>query len=91
MTTLSYKPNYPSVLERLRTLYERRAGNQIFATMSVPSPAIAEFARQHTSPECGYPDPHQRADFWDRLLAEHMATEDDALPSAYLSEFDQGL
>ena len=91
MSTLAYKPNCTEVLGRLRSLYERRAEDRIFATMSVPSPTLREFARQYTQPDCDYPDPHDRAEFWDKLLRERMAIEDDSLPSAYLSEFDQGL
>jgi hypothetical protein len=91
MNTLRYKPGYADVLQRLRCLYERRAGDRIFATMAVPSPALAEFARQYPQVECDYPAPAERAGFWDRLLRERVAVEDDSLPSAYLSEFDQGL
>ena len=68
MNTLSYKPSWPEVLQRLRALYERRARDQIFATMTVPSATIAEFQRRYPQPQCDYPDPEQRADFWDRLL-----------------------
>ena len=91
MNALSYKPNAAEVVERLRCLYERQAADRIFATMTVPSAALVAFQRQYPQPECDYPDPEQRADFWDRLLHERMAIEDDSLPSAYLSEFDQGL
>jgi hypothetical protein len=91
MQALAYKPNYARVLERLRSLYERQAGDRIFATMAVPSPVLADFARQYPHAECEYPDPAQRAEFWDRLLAERVTIDDDSLPSAYLSEFDQGL
>ena len=59
--------------------------------MSVPSPALDAFAARYPHAACDYPDPADRADFWDRLLRERAAIEDDALPSAYLSEFDQGL
>jgi len=88
---LAYKPNCADVLGRLGRLYERQAGDRIFATMELPSPVLADFARQYPHTECGYPDPEQRAAFWDRLLAERVTIEDDSLPSAYLSEFDQGL
>jgi hypothetical protein len=91
MDTLRYKPDCDEVLTRLRGLYERRAGDCIFATMQVPSLTLAEFARQYPHAECDYPDPAERAEFWDSLLAERVAIEDDSLPSAYLSEFDQGI
>ena len=91
MNTLTYKPACDEVLQRLRLLYERRAGDRIFATMDTPSGALAEFRRQYVEPQCGYPDPAQRAAFWDARLRERVAIEDDSLPSVYLSEFDQGL
>lgn len=72
-------------------MYERGAGDRIFATMAVPSPALVDFARRYPQPECDYPDPTDRAQFWDRLCAERAAVQDDSMPCAYLSEFDQGL
>jgi hypothetical protein len=72
-------------------LYDRRAGDRIFATMTVPSATLAEFGRRYPRPECDYPDPVDRVDFWDRLFGERAAIEDDSMPAAYLSEFDQGL
>jgi hypothetical protein len=38
-----------------------------------------------------YPDPIERIGFWDRHLSERARLEDDSIPSAYPSEFDQGL
>jgi hypothetical protein len=90
-TPLSYKPDSSEVFRRLRMLYDRQAGDRIFATMAVPSQTLAEFQQQYAEGECEYPDSCQRADFWDRLLRERADVEDDSLPSAYLSEFDQGL
>lgn len=91
MTILAYKPNAAEVLPRLRALYERRSPGRIAATMEIPSPALTEFARQHPEGFCQYPEPEERVAFWDRLLAEHAALEDDSIPAAYLSEMDQGL
>jgi hypothetical protein len=88
---LSYKPNYPDVLERLRSLHAREARDRIFATMAIPSAAIEAFKAAYPHAECDYSDPEDRADFWDRLFLERAALEDDSLPGAYLSEFDQGL
>jgi len=88
---LAYKPNAAEVIQRLRLLYERRAADRIFATMEIPSPALDEFRRRHTDVECEYPDPHDRAAFWDSLFQERSQLEDDSMPAAYLSEFDQGL
>jgi hypothetical protein len=91
LSKLSYKPNYAEVLDRLRSLYSRQANDRIFATMSIPSETLKAFQVAYPTAECGYPDPRVRANFWDRLLQERSALEDDSLPCAYLSEFDQGL
>jgi hypothetical protein len=91
MSDLVYKPNYSQLLERLRLFYDRRAGDRIFATMDVPSPTLQEFRQKYPQPECVYPDPAERAEFWDGWLRERMEIEDDSLPCAYLSEFDQGV
>jgi len=89
--TLAYKPNAAEVFQRLRALYERRANNRIFAAMEVPSEALAKFRRRYPAGYCEYPDASERIEFWDHLLAERAAVEDDSVPSAYLSEMDQGL
>ena len=91
LTQIAYKPNAEGVLTRLRGLYDRRADGRIFAEMDVPSPALAAFRRDHPEGFCSAPDPRERIAFWDGLLRERAAVEDDSIPSAYLSEFDQGL
>ena len=91
MDTLAYKPTLDDVLKRLRSLYRREAQHRIFAKLEVPSAALAEFERQYSEGFCDYPDPAARVDFWDRLLRERAAVDDDSVPSAYLSELDQGL
>ncbi len=91
MTTLSYKPNLAEVLTRLRSLYARQAGDRIFATMAVPNPALAGFAAAHPHGPCGDPDMAERTAFWDDFFRHRAVVDDDALPAAYLSEFDQGL
>ena len=91
MSELRYKPGLPAVLERLRGLYERRAPDRILASFEIHSPALGRFAARYTEPFCEYPDPFERIRFWDELLRERAALEDDSLPLAYLSEFDQGL
>lgn len=91
MEGLAYKPCAAEVVERLRLLYARQAPDRIFASFSVPSAALDQFARQYAQGFCDYPDPNRRAAFWDRYLAERAGLEDDSIPSAYLSEMDQGL
>ena len=91
MTMLAYKPNAAEVLPRLRLLYARQSLDRIFATTQVPSPALADFARQYPEGFCQYPEPDERIAFWDRLLSERKSLEDDSIPLAYMSEMDQGL
>jgi len=88
---LAYKPTLDDVVARLRSFYERRSPERIFAVMKVPGRALAEFRARHPEGFCDYPDPAERIDFWDRLWAERAAIEDDSVPAAYLSEMDQGL
>ncbi len=88
---LAYKPGAHEVIKRLGRLYEKRAGDQIFATMSVPSRTLREFRAKNRDGFCDYPNPEERIVFWDSLLKERAEVEDDAMPAAYLSEFDQGL
>jgi hypothetical protein len=91
MKGLAYKANAAVTTQRLRSLYDRVAQDQIFAVFEIPSVALAGFRREHPEPFCAYPDPRERIRFWDDLLRENAALEDDSMPSAYLSEFDQGL
>ena len=79
------------MLDRLRPLYERKAGDQIFADFQIPTRTMDQFRANHAEGFTSYPDPQERASFWDSLLKEKMLCEDDQIPSAYLSEFDQGL
>lgn len=91
MSGLAFKPNAAEAIARLRRLYARKATDRAFASFELPSPALAEFARRYPHGFCEYPDLEQRVDFWRRRLAERAALEDDSIPSAYLSEMDQGL
>ena len=88
---LSYCPDGEAALGRLRRLYEERAEDIILASMAVPSATLTAFAREHEAGYCDYPDPHERMQFWDALLRERAEIRDDSLPSAYLTEMDQGL
>jgi hypothetical protein len=78
-------------IARLRSLYERRAQDRIFARMDVAGETLRRFAQQHPAGYSPRPEIADRLAFWDALLAERQAVHDDAVPSAYLSEFDQGL
>ncbi len=91
MRGLAYKRNADGVMERLGRLYRREAANEIFASFDIPSAALGAFQRDFPGSFCEYPDPHDRIRFWDSFLKERAGLEDDSIPSAYLSEFDQGL
>jgi hypothetical protein len=91
METLAYKKNVADVLERLEVLYERKAEDRILANFQIPSAALESFRHSYPPDYDRYPDPMERIEFWDRLLAERSGLEDDSVPSAYLTEMDQGL
>lgn len=92
MLKLDYKPNAAEAVARLRSLVERKAQDRIFAMFATPTEAMRRFVRSHeTAFSTDYPDPHERVRFWDDLLRERRELEDDSIPYAYPSEFDQGL
>ncbi len=91
MASLAYKHNVDSVIERLRSLVVKRRQDRIFARFDPPSRALQDYLRDHPIGFCKYPDLTERTSFWDALLAERSAIDDDSLPCAYLSELDQGL
>lgn len=91
MDEIRYKKSVGSIIERLELLYERKASDQIFADFQIPSKTMDEFRENNKAEYTSYPDPLERAHFWDSFLKEKMLAEDDNIPSAYLSEFDQGL
>lgn len=90
-TTLLYKKNAAETVERLSRLWSRQAKDCIFAHFALPTRALTEFARTHESGPTTYPDPRERIRFWDEHLSELADVEDDWMPIAYLSEFDQGV
>jgi hypothetical protein len=88
---LSYCPNGEQILNRLRHLYEQRSQQIVLAKMNAPSRALADFAAKHPAGFCQYPDIQQRVEFWDAYTRERTNIYDDSIPTAYLSEMDQGL
>ena len=88
---LSYKPDGYAVLERLRRLYVGRDQSLVLAAMEIPSPALEHMGQLHPTGFCEYPDPWERAGYWDARFLEKLPVRDDSIPSAYLSEMDQGL
>jgi hypothetical protein len=89
--TLAFKPAAGEILGRLGALYQRKALDRIFASFELHTPALDRFAADYREPFCPYPDPGERIHFWHDHLAALAEVEDDTIPSAYLSEFDQGL
>jgi hypothetical protein len=87
----SYKPDGYDVLERLRRLYVERDQSIILASMEIPSAALKGMAVTHPAGFCEYPVPRERASFWDARFLGKIDVRDDSIPSAYLSEMDQGL
>ena len=86
-----YKRNIQDVLNRLRSLYEERDQSKIFAVMNIPNKHLQEFKNHSVAGICHYPDPYERILFWDGVLQERIDLLDDSIPSAYLSEMDQGI
>ena len=86
-----YCPDGAARLERLRSLYTERPQDRIFARMEVETNALRKFAAKYPPGYTDRPDLALRVAFWDELLAERAVIHDDSIPSAYLSEMDQGL
>lgn len=92
MTGIRYKANGAEVLERLTSLINREANDRIFAAFTPPSAVMRDFQKKYPVPMLtDYPDPEERIVFWDTLFGERLKLEDDSIPAAYPSEFDQGL
>jgi hypothetical protein len=92
MSGLAYKANAAEALARLKRLLSRQAQDRIFAGFILPSQAMSGFQRQYSGDfMTDYPDPYERIAFWDGHLSERTRLEDDGIPAAYPSEFDQGL
>jgi len=88
---LSYCADGYTVLERLKRLYVERDMSIVLAAMEIPSAARQEMARRYSAGFCDYPDPYERALYWDARLREKIGVHDDSIPCGYLSEMDQGL
>ena len=88
---LRYCPGGRERLERLGRLFQQRAQDCVLAVMEVPTAAVRRFAEKHRAGYCAQPDLGERVAFWDEHLRERAAVEDDSVPTAYLSELDQGL
>ena len=88
---LQDKDNEEEAVARLGNLFSGSGGDCVCAFLKRESPALRKFAETHPGGETVYPDPEERLAFWSEYLAEDRELEDDSLPCAYLSEFDEGL
>jgi hypothetical protein len=91
MATLAFKRNAMATAQRLRMLWDRQSLDCTFAHMMVCTQTLRKFAETHVDGPTIYPDPCERIRFWESSLSETRDLEDDWLPIAYLSEFDQGI
>jgi hypothetical protein len=88
---LSYCAGGNETFTRLRALFVERRQDIVLAWMQPPSSVLKQYAETHPAGFCSYPDVNERARFWDAYLSERACIIDDSVPSAYLSEMDQGL
>ena len=88
---LSYCPDGWARLERLRALFCERPQDRIFARMEVETNALRKFAEKFPPGYTQRPELEGRTAFWEELFAERAVIRDDSIPSAYLTEMDQGL
>ncbi|MCK5701188.1 MAG: hypothetical protein KAI29_08550 [Cyclobacteriaceae bacterium] len=70
MDEIIYKKNASSVMERLKLFYERKTPDQIFANFKIPSQTMDEFRENNKAEYISYPNPQERAQFWDHFLEE---------------------
>ncbi|MEI7884460.1 MAG: hypothetical protein WCI30_03820 [Clostridia bacterium] len=85
------KQNLEEALQRVTELFSESSNQKIYAKMQVISPTLREYALNHPEGATLYPDLGEREEFWRRLTAESNEILDDSIPSAYMSEFDEGL
>jgi hypothetical protein len=88
---LDYCPDGWARLDRLRSLFTERPLDRIYARMEVETKALRKFAAKYPPGYTERPHVEERVAFWDELYAERAGIHDDSIPSAYLSEMDQGL
>ncbi len=88
---LAYCADFEAVKQRLTVLLERQGTDRVFAVMDTPSAALDEFAAKYAEGYCDCPDLGERVAFWEAHLRRKARVFDDSVPSAYLSECDQGL
>lgn len=88
------KQNQKEAVDRLRTLYDKKGENQIFARMQVALPAqVAENIRRKQAgiPLDAFPSAAQIFPHWEEYLVFHDTLADDWVPSIYPLQYDQGI
>jgi hypothetical protein len=88
---MEYKQNYNHVIQRLSDLYSGKGKDKIYAKIYTKSKTIEKYADKYPSGEMEYPELGLRASFWEDYLLEQQDIDDDSMPCAYMSEFDEGL
>ena len=88
---MEYKDNYREVLSRLEELFTFKGRDKIYAKMNIPNPALERYGVETKNGLVEYPDLEKRIQFWDEYLSVYKTSQDDSLPSAYLTELDEGL
>lgn len=86
-----YKRNIDEVLSRLTRLYQRKMQDEICVNMHVINPGLLAYLAQNEDGDTGYPSIQERLLFWDSVGKHYEHLEDDSIPHAYFSEFDEGL
>ena len=90
MDKLSCKPSLKDVQKRLQSLYDRQAGDRSLPPRPCPARRSAASPRRTRTPSANIPiRPSGRPS--GTTFSGSAAIDDDAMPAAYLSEFDQGL
>ena len=88
------KKNQADAIARLKTLYEKKAENQIFARAVVTMPNdLWERLKSMASriPPGEMPTGEQVFPVWDEYLRHYEAIEDDWVPAIYPWQYDQGI
>ena len=88
------KKNQKEVVARLKTLYDKKGENQIFARLYVDLPAHLEESIERTRSEISLaelPSAEQIFSHWEDYLAFHETVEDDWVPAIYPRQYDQGI
>ena len=88
------KANQQDAVARLRTLYDKRGEDQVFAHMAVRPPAdMLDRVQRRASRLCldAFPAVEDLFPLWEDCLSVFDPIEDDWLPALYPRQYDQGI